>query len=51
MPEFFAQCRTDEAAKQRMRTMWTRTIFGMELRREKPGMVLEFHDLDKPAIR
>src|SRR5687767_6434277 len=51
MSELLAQCRSDKPAEQRMRAVRTRTIFGMKLCGQKPGVIFQLDDFDQPPVR
>jgi len=46
-----AQRCSHKPAKQRMRVVWPRIVFRMELRRQEPGVIFQFDDLDESAVR
>src|SRR6185436_20887719 len=51
MAALATQCRADEGAEQRMRTMWPRRELRMKLGRQEPGMPLQLDDLHQAAVR
>jgi hypothetical protein len=44
------QRRSNESLEQRMRAARAGVELRMELRGEKPGMMLQFHDFHEPSI-